>query len=177
MSHSYHSRTTSQTKERSSNVQQTRKALLKTRYIYRGADCSETIERTETETNLPLNPITIAIKTSLSSFLLNFSREIACNLKNGKPALTSDDITWRAIQISRNKWKRKGAMIKPRDADEKGREWWRHAGGREGGKAENSSCRSHVTYHWLNPFNFSFPLRIVRGIDNTVPLFVYAKIW
>lgn len=67
-------------------------------------------------------------------------------------------------------------MIKPRDADEKGREWWRHAEeGGGSGKQFLSKPRDRGAYHWLNPFNFSFPPRIVRGIDNTIPLFVCAR--
>lgn len=131
MSHSYHSRTTSQTKERSFERSANAKSVIKDAIYLSWADCPER-RRTETDESpiksnylSPKPSLILAPPYILPSFLIFW--EIACNLKERKRG----GITWRGVRISRNKWRRKGAMIKPRDADEKGREWWRHA--EEGG--------------------------------------------
>lgn len=131
MSHSYHSRTTSQTKERSFERSANAKSVIKDAIYLSWADCPER-RRTETDES-PIKSNYLSPKTFFDpcaslhpSFLLNFLRD-RVQFKGTE----TRGITWRGVRISRNKWRRNGAMIKPRDADEKGREWWRHA--EEGG--------------------------------------------
>lgn len=112
--------------------------------VIKGHDISivEPIVRRSDESPIKSNYYRLSTAKTTSSkhpFLLNFSREIAFNLEERRwYNVAGGPFKYREINGSG-----KAPMIKPRDADEKGREWWRHAW--RGGEKENSSCRSHVT--------------------------------
>lgn len=142
MSHSYHSRTTSQTKERSFERSANAKSVIKGA-IY--LSCARKKENGNGR-NLPLNPITCLQNPLWSffcaslhpSFLLNFLRD-RVQFKGTE----TRDITWRGVRISRNKWRRDDQAARCRWEGTRVVETrWAGGGGEE---EENSSCRSHVT--------------------------------